>query len=251
MASYPSDVWECEARYVSLYDLASRASGSFSWALSPRCGVRGCPRSFQQANSWYRHIRNSHSSEYQSREPFPNLDDANGGLHLELMVVNPPESPVHSIQDPNESTFDDNQPGSDSQQTVPENPHFILSDVAAGLLMKLKDKHHLSQTALDDVVETTSSVWEHVLQEVHIAIQEVANKRNMNPQSSFLEDVMDCIYQDWQIPYRSWVLHIGNKLMLLSTMWFVDKKLRLETKIVVATFYMLSFFFKGTHLVMK
>lgn len=74
------------------------------------------------------------------------------------MVVNPPESPVHSIQDPNEPTFDDNQPGSDSQQTVPENPHFILSDVAAGLLMKLKDKHHLSQTALEDVVEKTSSV---------------------------------------------------------------------------------------------
>lgn len=72
----------------------------------------------------------------------------------------------------------------------------------------------------------------------------------MNPQSSFLEDVMDCVYQDCdKIPYRSWVLHIGNKLMLLSTMWFVDKKLRLETKIVVATFYMLSVFFKGTHLV--
>jgi len=58
--------------------------------------------------------------------------------------------------------------------------------------MKLKDKHRLSQTALEDVMET-SSVCEHVLQEVHIAIQEAANKHNVNPQSSFLQDVMDCI----------------------------------------------------------
>jgi len=52
--------------------------------------------------------------------------------------------------------------------------------------MKLKDKHRLSQTALEDVVETTSSVCEHVLQEAHIAIQEAANKHNVNPQSPFL-----------------------------------------------------------------
>jgi len=123
MASYPSDergdVRECklcEARYVSLYDLVShvRAAHSHERFLLV-CGVRGCPRSFQQANSWYRHIRNVHSSEYQNGEPFPNLDDANGGLHSELMVVNPPESPVYSIQDPDEPAFDDNQPGSDSQ----------------------------------------------------------------------------------------------------------------------------------------
>ena len=218
------------------------------------CGVHGCPRSFQQANSWYRHIRNAHSNEYQNRESFQNLDDANVGLHSELMVVNPPESPVHSIQDPDEPAFDDDQPGSDSQQTVPENPHFISRDVAAGLLMKLKDKHRLSQTALEDVVETTSSVCEHVLQEVHIAIQEAANKHNVNPQSPFLQDVMDCI-ETATNPLQ--VLHIGNKLMLLSTshMWLVNKKLRLETKIIVATFYMLSFSLKepiwyevGTHI---
>jgi len=46
------------------------------------------------------------------------------------MVVNPPESPVHSTQDPNEPTFDDDQLGSDSQQTVPENPH---ADVKSSL----------------------------------------------------------------------------------------------------------------------
>jgi len=103
MASYLSDVWECklcEARYVGLYDLVShvRAAHSHERYLLV-CGVRGCPRSFQQANSWYRHIRNAHSHKYQRREPFPNLDDANGGLHSELIhlkvLYTPYKTPVN------------------------------------------------------------------------------------------------------------------------------------------------------------
>ena len=214
------------------------------------CGVRGCPRSFQQASSWYRHIRNAHSNEYQNREPFPNLDDANGGLHSELMVVNPPESPVHSIQDPDEPAFDDDQPGSDSQQTVPENPHFISRDVAAGLLMKLKDKHHLSQIALEDVVETTSSVCEHVLQEVHIAIQEAANKHNVNPQSPFLQDVMDCI-ETATNPLQELGTAYRQQAYVAKHFPYVVSQQKLKTRNKDRRGYILYafLFFKGTHLV--
>lgn len=123
----------------------------------------------------YRHVQSDCSAIYYGRDIQHQNSDDHGEQHSEQHSERNDEHQdidifenhsecanlrfIDDIGDPSCESLD-------SDQIVPsdtENACFMSHDVAAGILVNLKEKDHLSQPALDEVVEMTEAICGHVL----------------------------------------------------------------------------------------
>lgn len=142
----------CEGWYVTLFSLVSHvraAHGNMKWI----CEVHKRSKTFLKANSWYRHMRHqvsdNHGDEHSDEhgdEQHQDIDISDNGSECANLRLLPD---------------DIGNPTCESDQIAPpdrDNACFMLHDVAAGILVSLKERH-LSQPALDEVVEMTEAIW--------------------------------------------------------------------------------------------
>ena len=73
-------------------------------------------------------------------------------------------------------------------------PTFVTQDVAAGLLLKLKTRHRLSQAAVDEVVQIVSStISDHMVIEVLTAVQQFGEAHAMDLISPFFQSLPEIL----------------------------------------------------------
>ena len=171
---------------------------------------------------WYRHVRSDHSAIYYGRDIQHEDSGDPGEQHSEQ------HSDEHSDEQSDEHSDEHSEHGDeqhqyidifenytecanlrfiddigdpssesvDSDQIAPsdtENACFMSHDVAAGILVSLKEKHHLSQPALDEVVEMTEAICGHVLDQANSEVLAVAQRYNVDSQSPFIQELLQCL----------------------------------------------------------
>lgn len=197
--------WQCQlcsATYISLYELVShvRAVHSAEKHLNLVCKVDDCTRVFKNTNTWYRHLIKNHHKAYMSND---REDDRSCN----------PEDDLLSSQDDSSS---DQEDGTDDMNGVSENEHTDLSaevselpqgegvpslaigplhqvpgsitkEVAAGTLIKLKVKHLLTNSAINDVVELVGVVCDSVITNTLSALSLEVEACGMDTTSTFFQ----------------------------------------------------------------
>ena len=149
--------------------------------LNFTCKVNGCPRIFKNTNSWYKHVRSQHKEEYLSRSLEPSLpadtdehtqDSAEGDDNCTDGPHNDP-LPTDTLMEHFDFDQGELQPG------------FVSKDVVGAMMLKLKDKHKLSNSAIEEAIQLTDVVANHVVKDTLRLIEQNANAQGMNTNTSF------------------------------------------------------------------
>ena len=189
MASTTRVVWKCqlcESRYALLHDLVGhvRAAHSAESQLNFVCQVNGCPTTFKNTNSWYKHVRRLHKQEYFTRDSFEvsiQSPDQEEDQEMDDSVV-PDTGDGHNMDFVNhsEQNFDTLSP-----------PTSLSQDATAGMLLKLKEKHKLSHAAVDEVIQVVGIVADHVVMKTLSAVQQSAEDHGIDTDTPFFRSLPD------------------------------------------------------------
>ena len=147
------------------------------------CGVSGCSSVFSSTSGWYQHIRSFHHCEYYCKSA----------------------SSVTDYEQPSVSTttaISDTQSIDALQSDIADGSHQICSssvsdnDIAAGMMVKLKEECRLSQRAM---VKVADFACDHVIQKA-LAVVEVGAIHCLNPQSPLVLEISEAL-QNIQSPF--------------------------------------------------
>ena len=182
----------CEAVYCNLFDQVRHVrqshndSASNSRKLS--CPVNGCSAYFVNTSTYYKHIRKMHHYLY--------------GRNLQ----NDFDLTLDSYTDTNESNEDYSELAARCDHVtdiISQDEHYSLNvlatntshteqedvkSVAARSLMKLKGDHHLSQRALDDIIQMNTEITQSVCKRIKTTTFHILQAHNIS---------MDC-YEEVQ-----------------------------------------------------
>ena len=175
--------WQCQlctSFYVCLFDLVShvRAAHSADCHLNFVCQVNGCPRMFTKTNTWYKHVRDEHQEEYCKRCP-----------EIPAPTFHPPEGQYGAEMDSRNSDQEEDITSSTLDTPLIGHAHaptIVTQDVAAGLLLKLTERHRLSQAAVDEVVKMVSTVSDHMVIEALTAVWQSGEAHGIGHEFSIL-----------------------------------------------------------------
>ena len=179
----------CAGVFPNLYDVVGHSRSSHP-DMNAVCCVNGCTYKINKAASWYRHVRHCHLPQYLDRtiftDPRPVITGEGVASHGEEMMYQNFEEPKEPIME-TESTDPDlvidpayyDHQDSESSNTEYEDPNLLRDDLIAGMVLNLRDKHRLSQTALDEVI-TITSVCEHVKAKALMTIEMAASDLNID-----------------------------------------------------------------------
>lgn len=138
---------------------------------------------------WYQHIRSFHHCEYYSK----------------------PASSVTDYEQPSASTttaISDTQSIDALQSDIADGSHQICSsgysmsnsDIAAGMMVKLKEECRLPQSAMSEVVKVADFACDHVIQKALAVVEEVGAIHGLNPQSPLVLEISEAL-QNIQSPF--------------------------------------------------
>ena len=156
-----------------------RAAHTANCNLNFVCQVEGCPRIFKKTNTWYKHVRAEHKDEYFRKEvlisPAPQVDD-HKLEDLTMFLDDCGEGPSTSIDPPdivNNSC----------------SPNIVTQDMAAGMLLKLKEKHKLSQAAIDEVIDVVGVTTDDIITKTLSAVEQSAESHGMDVTTPFFRNL--------------------------------------------------------------
>ena len=168
-----------------------RAVHSHEPQLFFTCGIQGCPVTFQNTNTFYKHVTCSHSAEYNKQE--------NKSMHSDDI------RPGTSTGDGDQATgtinddCDENVPSSGDDDTDSHNPPLSSSQhvacvvdtttIAAGYLLKLKRRPGMTQNALTEVVEMNDAVANSVIGSVSSRLHDVLQTHEVDAHSSLATSI--------------------------------------------------------------
>ena len=172
---------------LNLLDLLFELVGHVRAAHTANCNlnfvcqvkVEGCPRIFKKANTWYKHVLAEHKDEYFKKEvsisPAPKLADQEME-DLTMFLDDGGEGSSTSVEPPDVSN--------DSCS-----PNFVTQDMAAGMLLKLKEKHKLSQAAIDEVIDVVGVITEDVITKTLSAVKQSAESHGVDVTTPFFRNL--------------------------------------------------------------
>ena len=134
---------------------------------------------FSNTNTWYKHVRDKHQEEYCRKCP-----------DIPAPTVPTPEDQLGAEMDSRDGDQDEDiTPLTLDTPLVDDAPTFVTQDVAAGLLLKLKERHRLSQAAIDEVVQIVGTVSDHMVIESLTAVRQCGEAHGMDMSSPFFQDL--------------------------------------------------------------
>ena len=174
----------CESRYAILFELVGhvRAAHSASCNLNFVCQVHGCPRMFTKTNTWYKHVRAEHKDEYFKNE-------------ISIPAAPEPQSDTQEMDDlsmgPDDGEGQSSAIGGSDPSDPPNScsPNTVTQDMAAGMLLKLKEKHKLSHAAIDEVVQVVEIFTADVISKTLSAVEESAEAHGMDITTPFFRNL--------------------------------------------------------------
>jgi hypothetical protein len=116
-----------------------------------KCCVTGCQQTFSSAGVWYWHVRKTHLLEYLKgkRKRSCETSDSNEDTTIDTVISAIPSGSMEE----DESVMHTEESATNQLQTTE-----IAKDEVASWLLRLKEKHHLSQKAVKDVIEFSQVV---------------------------------------------------------------------------------------------
>lgn len=173
----------CSVSYICLFDVVShvRAVHSAESHLNFVCNVNNCPGVFNKTNSWYRHVVDKHFEQYYKRNPDP--------LYIAC------ESDHEEAEEEEEGLGDMTEHLPPIQDTVVSThlPTFMSEEAVAGKLLKFKERHRISHTAIDEVVELVQTSCDHVVMKTLSAVWESGEVHGMDMDSDFFKELPDIL----------------------------------------------------------
>lgn len=189
----------CCSYYPRLFDLVSHTRSAHP-VLNIKCGIDQCDKQINKADTWYRHVRVHHSHHYSStdiaKQAVASVTTTTG-LH-ELLAeggAGDTETPT-TFTDGISTTSEDTSPVIDDNfkmQTLESSFHSGSQREVMNMILNLKDKHKLTQAALDDVVDTTACVCEFIKDDVKSAVEDLVYDHNIDSTSPFVVGVMSVL----------------------------------------------------------
>ena len=160
-----------------------------------KCGIDNCDKQVNKADSWYRHMRIHHSHHYNSTDCIKQVVAsattttgplAEGGSN----VTETPTIFTSRFEDTTTQLVDDIEP---LRPALESNVHSGGQREIANMILNLKDKHKLTQAALDGVVDTTACVCEFIKNDVKSAVEDLAYDHSVDSTSPFVIGVMSIL----------------------------------------------------------
>ena len=192
---------KCQAVYCRLFDLVGhvRAAHSADCQINLTCQINGCPRMFKNTNTWYKHVRSVHKEEYSNRDiEVSTLQPGGGG------VADSGSAADYGGEEDGRSSLYGND--GDSHESAMEigsiTSNLVSQDAAAGMLLKLKEKHKLSQAAVEEVIQVVGIITDHVAVETLSAVKRSAETHGIDMDSPFIKS-LPSIPQDVSHPFSS------------------------------------------------
>ncbi|XP_028416857.1 uncharacterized protein LOC114541068 [Dendronephthya gigantea] len=143
-----------------------------------RCHVNGCPATYRRYHSFYKHVVRNHSQEYDALNEATVCQSLNGSLCQSISRT----EPVHSNSDDENFNMNDNEGvSSDTGSTDSlldysedsENENECGNPLAENLdfrqnealfVLKVKERNRITQVALDNIIESTSTIMNSALE---------------------------------------------------------------------------------------
>ena len=174
---------KCSSSYVTLFELVGhiRAVHSSDMHMELTCAVSDCEDVFSSTSSWYRHIRSCHSFEYYHYQPTdqPDTSSVDSEMH---QCVQPP-------------TPDTDYPEDHSQSEDLVARDMSACDVAAGMMIKLKEECKLTQKAMSEVVNIAGFACDYIIKQAQSVVREVCQKHGLHQESSLVLDINGAVEQ--------------------------------------------------------
>ena len=145
------------------------------------CGIEGCPRTYSSYRCFRKHIRSQHrefldqTSDEQLTDSF-NLADTDS--------------------DP-ESSFQSNQSASPQEVVTAQEP--FSTRAAALFLLKAKEKHRISQIALNGLVGDFSEILSSTVKSVGLSVKECLQTANCSSETISRVEV---VFNNYRNPFQ-------------------------------------------------
>lgn len=68
-------------------------------------------------------------------------------------------------------------------------PNIVTQDMAAGMLLKLKEKHKLSQAAIDEVIDVVGVITDDIITKTLSAVEQSAESHGMDVTTPFFRNL--------------------------------------------------------------
>ena len=140
-----------------------------------RCGVNGCPRTYQNFYSFKKHLYRKHRDTLQGGMSGRNVSVSNNDSDMELELLETRES-------------EEETPVRFTRSTK-----FEHKKQMALFLLKTKEVRKVSQTALDGILVDVSQLIQQTIEQVKIEVKDCLEKKGM---SIDLFDGLDNVFRD-------------------------------------------------------
>ena len=179
----------CNSCYNSLYDLVSHIRAAHS-GLELTCGINECTKVFFSTSTWYQHVRSAHFEDYYSK-PSEQIRSSSSRFEPDS-----PSSPME-ITDHDETAQTEAQvvEGAFTNGLCASPTQCTSTDVAAGMLIKLKEGCRLSQRAMKEVIDITNFICDHVINKAQVVVSEIGQQHHLNSTASLMLDLNAALQQ--------------------------------------------------------
>ena len=193
--------WQCQiclAFYVTLFELVShvRAAHSTANSLNLVCGINRCSSVFVNTNSWYKHILDKHYSDYHvepsticGNDDHELSNNTYTSQSLDLEETPPASALELDVEQDNVEDITCTFPLMSNEHIFHNVSTFVAQNMAAGQLVKLRERHHLSQAGVNEVVQIINSVSDHIILEVLAKVWQSGEAHGMDTTSAFFQDL--------------------------------------------------------------
>ena len=169
-----------------------RAVHSHEPQISFTCGIHGCPVTFQNTNTFYKHVTHHHSTEYNKLETESILSDDTRPSSLSRDGDHTTGTINEDCNESAQSSGDDR--GTDSHHLALSSSQHVAcvvdtTTLAAGYLLKLKHRPGMTQNALTEVVEMNDAVANSVLGSVSSSLHDVLETHEVDSHSSLATSI--------------------------------------------------------------
>ena len=148
------------------------------------CQVNECTKLFNNSNTWYNHVMKSHRDVYYKSAAVLSLP------------IGPSEEDGMSSDDSEDEEVSISSPiptpeagEAEDEPAIHETSAFISNEVVVKKLLKLKEKHLLSQPALDEVVDLVKLVSDSTITNSLVAVLQSAETCCMDFTSHFFQQL--------------------------------------------------------------
>lgn len=169
----------CTRQISSLIKHIGLVHGNTTGSFHIECGLGGCPRLFSNFRTYRNHLYSIHtdSDALDLPEPTPLASLVDGG------GVGDDDSDGCGIaDDDSDGTIgSDDEENATSTTTGPSSSD-LLQKAAARFVLKTKESHRLTQTAMNCIIEDVTAFNQITLGELHFAVSERLTAAGVDPQ---------------------------------------------------------------------